>query len=858
MKTRQKKTTGFIGLTAICLAAGVAVAADFTWLGTPASAAWNTTDLNWTNAAGASAWVNDPTNSAVFGASDTKSLTVDAISVKDIAFSADGYTLSGGALDMFGSMTVGVSQVATVLTPIAHTNATKVLSKLGAGTLVLNPTGGGYSNRVSSLKAAAGTLHIAGGTNVVTLLNGDPENGPAFWVSGGTLVMGGGLIKTTGGAFARVSENGTLLITNGLVDLTGNGELLNAHNSPGNTTVSGSGVLDLQGLRISQNTAAGSAALNVVNVNTGGVIRLNNYTIDAASKKYGTVNFNGGTSVAKSEGAEFFNTGNSNWVGIVAYVLEGGAIIDNNGKNITIRQALQSGSANDGGLTKKSSGNLNLRGTNTYVGGTFMLAGSINIVDDSNLGAVPASPATNFTFVGNSTLMSSDNHTLAATRTIRIPHNVTATFDTQSRTQTVSGVIYGEGTTNSLIKLGSGMLTLDPGATAGFTLKTLKPAAGTVYVRSGSNVINIASGGVNASGFWVNGGTLLVGGGEIKTTGAGYATTSGGTLIITNGVVNLNSVSELLNAYSGTGNTTVSGSGVLDLQTLRISQSGGSPDANVVNVNTGGVIRLQRLYIDEKTQSKSVVNFNGGTLVAKSTRGDFMGIVNTNWFSGIFFNVREGGAVIDSNGFDIDSKMPLYSGAAADGGFTKKGAGTFTLSTTNTYNGVTSVQAGTLKLSVTNTLPAGNAVLVASNALFDVAGKVQALAGLGGGGTVTNNSLLTVTGAVMPGDTNVIGTLTLAAAPAALGGVLTVDVASNGASDRLHVRGDLNLSGLALNVADTSLLSKSWTYTVATYTGSLSGAFSSANLPLRWNIKYDTANRRVYLAYNSGTLIWLQ
>lgn len=94
---------------------------------------------------------------------------------------------------------------------------------------------------------------------------------------------------------------------------------------------------------------------------------------------------------------------------------------------------------------------------------------------------------------------------------------------------------------------------------------------------------------------------------------------------------------------------------MLDLGTLRISQNGGSPDNNVVNVNTGGTIRLARFYMDEKTTSKGRVNFNGGTLVASESRGDFMGIVHSNWFGGIFFTVREGGAVIDSNGFTIDA-----------------------------------------------------------------------------------------------------------------------------------------------------------------------------------------------------------
>jgi autotransporter-associated beta strand protein len=435
---------------------------------------------------------------------------------------------------------------------------------------------------------------------------------------------------------------------------------------------------------------------------------------------------------------------------------------------------------------------------------------------------------------------------------------VTATLDTQSYTQTVTGVIYGEDRVSTLVKLGTGMLVLDPGPTSGFTVSTFKVQAGTTYVRSGSNVVNIASGGAGSSGLWMNGGTLLVAGGELKTTGGGYVTTGNGMLIITNGVVNFNSANELLNAYGGNGTVTVSGSGVFDLKVLRISQTSANASANVVNVNTGGTIRLNNFYIDAASPQSGHVNFNGGTVVAKMDHSNFLGEGVPNW-SNIIVYARAGGAVIDNNGFSISIKQSIYSGAAADGGLIKKGAGVLTLLNTNTYNGGTAVLGGTLKLGViTNTLwPAGN-VLVASNAVFDVNAKAQSLAGLGGSGLVTNNSLLTVTYGIAPGSTNAIGTLTLATTPAALGGTLLTDVALDGSCDRLHVQGNLDLSALALMVADTGLLNKNKRYVIASCSGTLSNAFTSAPLPPRWNVKYDTANKQVYLIYNPGTLLRVQ
>lgn len=78
-------------------------------------------------------------------------------------------------------------------------------------------------------------------------------------------------------------------------------------------------------------------------------------------------------------------------------------------------------------------------------------------------------------------------------------------------------------------------------------------------------------------------------------------------------------------------------------------------------------------------------------------------------------------------------------------------------------------------------MPVANTVRVSSNALFNVNGKTQVLAGIGGvrhgdqpGGADGDG------GVVAPGDAGSFGTLTLEVAPAALGGALAVNVSSNG------------------------------------------------------------------------------
>ena len=156
--------------------------------------------------------------------------------------------------------------------------------------------------------------------------------------------------------------------------------------------------------------------------------------------------------------------------------------------------------------------------------------------------------------------------------------------------------------------------------------------------------------------------------------------------------------------------------------------------------------------------------------------------------------------------------------------------------------------------STTGNLPVTASVTVADGAIFDLGGYAQTLSALGGSGLVTNGAL-TVTGTLAPGGTNSLGTLTLAMKPTVSGATLLVDVTSGGASDLLRAQGDLNLSGMTLQVADTGLLNKSRTYTIAEYAGTLTGPFSLTNLTKPWFVMYDSASHTVKISYSTGTLI---
>ena len=86
-------------------------------------------------------------------------------------------------------------------------------------------------------------------------------------------------------------------------------------------------------------------------------------------------------------------------------------------------------------------------------------------------------------------------------------------------------------------------------------------------------------------------------------------------------------------------------------------------------------------------------------------------------------------------------------------------------------------------------------------------------------------------------------------------GILEVDVAADGSSDRLVTQGTLDLTGATISVVNPSGLNKDKQYVVLTYSVAPTGTFNDSYLPRGWMTKNDTANKRILLRANNGTMI---
>ena len=543
-----------------------------------------------------------------------------------------------------------------------------------------------------------------------------------FNFNGGTLQAGADAITINSLTAANVQIGGAIIDTQ---SFSNPGMLVSQpllHDSSlgatldGGLTKLGAGILTLSGA----NTYTGGTAVNA------GTLDYQNTTAQPASG-ITTVASTATLALGVGTSAGFFTSANvdSLFAGTLASVSNPGASgvgIDTTAGDFTYASSVPN---TPRGLAKLGTNTLFLSGTNNYTGGTTVAAGTL---DWLNTHAKPASGVTNAASgttlalgVGTSPnfFTSADLDSLFAGTLA----NVTNSAYNVGIDTTAGDFAYATNqtsTTRSLIKLGANTLTYS-GTYSGTNLTVTVVAGtlaltGTISTSAAGSSLNVGGPGsgaqltLSAGGFLTgmdefigvsgngsftqSGGSnnQIAGGGVTLEIGAtngftGSYTLSGGTLIKSNEYV----------GYHGSGSFTQSGgtnsNGGLTLGGVAFFNANGTYALNggtlLTNDVTGGV--------GTSGTGTSTFAFNGGVLQAQGSTITFMRNLTTA-------NVQAGGAIIDTQLFADTITQPLLHdaalGATPDGGFTKMGTGTLTLSGAGTYTGPTTVSAGTLKAGV--------------------------------------------------------------------------------------------------------------------------------------------------------------
>ena len=689
-----------------------------------------------------------------------------AVNTSETIGSLSGGGASGGNVSLNGSgvtLTINDSGAQTYSGAISGTGA---LTKSGSAAFTL---GGSIANTFSGTTTVnGGTLQLqkTAGVNAIAanITVGDASGSDVL------LLLDNNQIADT----SVITLNGTVANQRGAFRLNGFSETIGGLSGDGlveaNSGVAGSAGSSL----ILSNAASTSHTYNGLIRNTGGTWTgtLSLTKTGSGTQIFGSNNTYTGATTISAGTLQIGNGGAAGSLSTSSTITNNGVLAINRSDSVAQGTIFANGISGTGSLVQAGAGTLTLGAANTYSGGTVVSAGQLNINHAGAIGAgtLTLSNGAKFANTSGGAISNANNNAISI--------NGTNTFASGTLDMGTGAVSIG-GTSRLIVSSGSLTLGGNLGGSAAF----------------------------NKDGI----GTLTLAGSNSMTS---YT-------VIDYGVLNLGNVNALANAHLylyGTSSNKLATFGVAGANTYNIgalsSSSTGilSLGANSINI---GAANLSTTYGGVIEGTGAVTKSGAGTLVLSGANNYIGGtLLSAGTLKGDTTSLQ--GAITNNAAAIFDTATNgTYAGVmSGTGTFAKSGAGTLTLTATNTYSGATTVEAGKL---------------VVSGAIASSAVTVTNAGTLGGSGSV-GDLVIADGGTLAPG--NSPGTLFAASATWTNGGSYDWEIldaagtagATNG-WDLLDVAGTLTLTGLTNSAFTINLI----TLSDSTTPGPMANFNSSSN-----------------------------
>ncbi len=844
-KGRVKGARSRVGRGAVILASfaiyGTVQASTVSWsptgLNSGGTGTWDLASSEWYNGTVTLPWNNLAGDSAQFGGTAGTVTLGSAVTVQDLLFAVNGYTLNGGTINSAsGTMVInaGSGNTATINSVIAGSARRDIK---GGGTIVL---GGANTYTGNTTVTGNSTLKVSAdnnlGASAGTLTLGDASTRGTLAITGNTFNTARSVTLGQGGATVNVASGGQAILGgalsgSGALTFDGTGKLI----LTGANTYSGTTSITAGTLQVGNGGTTG--ALGTGALTNNGILAFNlsnNYSYAGAISGTGQIQMNGSGTTTLS--------GN----------ISGMSLLQMNGSGTTTLSGNISGASQ---FQQNGSGLTMLAGSNTYTGGTLINAGTLQIGNGGAAGSITGNITNNslLSFSNNSAytyagVISGSGAVQQNGGTTVLTGANTYTGDTLMRSGVLqvnndgnlgasSGQIHFTGGGN--FRAGAAFTTarnivIDSGvngyvgsanAAAPLTISGVVSGAGALGVDAGQVFLTGANTYTGGTNIW--GGTLSI------SSDANLGAASGNINFVYNGILqtltNLSTSRNITIGYNNAAWIDASNGSQLTLNGTLSGNSNylaftstGTPGGTVTltgnNTYTGTTYLLGgvKAYIANAASlgNSKNVNLNNGTLVT----------TNSMAINRIGLDNGAGGATIDvAPTTTLTVNNDVYGGAST---LRKTNTGTLVLAGANTSTSAVFIDAGTLQIGNGGTSGAlGTGNITNNSALVfnrsDAYGFGSLISGTGtftqmGAGTATLTGNNTYTGAtrVAAGSLYINGNQTAAtgmttvASGATLGGTGTiggdVTVADGGilapgssanAAGTLNIRRNLLLSG---------------------------------------------------------------